>query len=205
MATFNVGGTRIINVGDTGIEDDDVATKKYVDGWHEPVEYRDCYIKYIKSRFFLLVPISGLCKVSTDLIIKGGQIHTVLEGNSASNSFYFENQSVKGKYIQLSYLQDVWVEEWILMTSTKEQIDVKFKWQASSDKGKSWIDISDAKFTSTDVAPIIKDISMNKGQWNFINPDPINEEKRYSYWRLKGVSGAVTSHPYINIMYMTLR
>ena len=202
--SFNLGGARLSKAGKTGDENDDVSTKRYVDLWHFPSLGTDQghYQRYIKSRDFLMVPLTGLCMASTTLQVKG-YIHTILESNSNPNTFSFIEQAVVDKCIQVNYLKSVWVEEWIFITNIKVPLDVAFKWQASND-GKTWIDISEARITSKDIPPETQAISVNKGQWNFVNQNPVNPKVQYSYWRLKGSRGRIPSKCYVNIMLMYL-
>lgn len=92
--TFNVGNARIIDAGNTAGGENDVATKKYVDFWFDPIESREHYIKYIQARFFLMHPISHLCKVSSDINVYGGHIYTILGSNPRAQSFFFKGQGV---------------------------------------------------------------------------------------------------------------
>ena len=203
--SFKLGGASILDAGSTGIEANDVPIKRYVDRWHNPKDSQDNhYQRYIKSRVYTMLPLTGLCKVTTT-IPSSGNIPTLLGTSSRSNSFYFtpNHSPVKDKNIQVTYQQSVWVEEWIFVTLLREPLSVAFKWQASDDE-TTWVDIGTARITSTGVPPSMKAISLNAGQWNFINPESLDTNKRYSYWRLKGVSGGLPSATFVNIMHMYL-
>ena len=202
--TVQLQGTRLIASADTGDYENDIATKRYVDWWHYPFNSYRHYIGFIKSRQYTLVPLTGLMKISTDLTISHGNIVTVLESAVYPGTFYFSNQNVEGKYIQISYMFDVWVEAWNFYTHICTDITVVFKWQASTN-GKSWIDIGNAKFECPPAPtnPTSSSLYINKGQWKFSNPTR-KGNKGYRHWRLKGVSGEIKSACFVNILLMRI-
>lgn len=203
--SLNIGGTTLSSAGRTGEEEYDVPTKRYVDRWHLPDiggDDDDHYQRLIRSREWLTLPLSRLCKVSTTLS-HTGDIYVILGGDNYPAKFYFGNDPVRDAYIQVIYLKEVWVDEWIFETDIKLEIQVVFKWQASNDNGQTWTDINVAKFACTDPTPLEQTISDNRGRWKFRNQDPINTRKqRYSRWRLTGVSGTMKSAHYVNSMLM---
>ena len=209
---LTLAGARITDAGDTGDEVNDVATKEYVDHWFDPIESHRHYVKYIESRFFLMTPLSNLCKVSTNLAYTGGNIHSVLGSEAFSNTFKFKNQIVTDKYIEVTYLEKVKVDEWMFLTDVKISLqNVTFKWQMSNDNGKTWKDGNSAIVSASDISSSIRDISLNRGQWNFINQDPITSNKAapfaeeyYFSWRLLGLTGSIASNAHINVMCMEL-
>ena len=200
--TVQLGGARLITSADTGNEENDIATKRYVDWWNFPSNSYRHYIGLIKARKFTLAPLTGLMKITTDLNVKGGYIITVLESAIYPDTFYLHDQLVKDKHIQISYMFDVWVNTWDFYIQYCTSITVAFKWQASDD-GHSWVDVSDAKFECIS-NPSTDDnncLYVNKAQWKFTNPIR-KTNKGYYHWRLKGVSGSVKSDSYINILLM---
>ena len=205
--SIDLGGATLSSAGHTGEEDYDVSTKRYVDRWHVPDiggDDDDHYQRVIKSREWLMGSLTRLCKISTTLGTYGN-IVTVLEGAIFAKTFYFLKGSVQGKYIEVTYLKQVWVDEWIFETDIKLEIQVVFKWQASNDGGETWTDIGGAEFVCTDPSPLEKDITLNMGRWKFRNPKNPIDKQRYSCWRLMGVSGTMKSAHYVNSMLMYLR
>ena len=108
--SVNLGGARLFNSAGTGIEPSDIATKRYVDRWFHPLEDDRHFAELIKARDFLMNPLTGLCKVTTDMKIDGGNIRTLLESTCYSQTFFFHADPVQDKYIQVNYAIDVWVE-----------------------------------------------------------------------------------------------
>lgn len=209
--SLHLGGTTLTSAGHmTGKEDSDIPTRRYVDRWHEPdigADEDDHYQRMITSRVWLTIPLTRLCKLSTSLQVGGGKIYSIIEGYNYSNSFYFGNGGVQDKEIKVVYLKEVWVDEWIFETHTKVDIQIVFKWQASDsdDEGTAaavWTDIGDATFTCTDPSPMEKTITNNMGRWKFRNQTTPVGKKRYSRWRLMGVSGTMSSTCYVNSMLM---
>ena len=89
--TLRLGGSSILDGGSTGAENIDIPTKRYVDLWHSPVDAQnqdDHYQRYIKSRLYTMVPLTGLCKITTT-ISSTGYISTLLGACSKANTFYF--------------------------------------------------------------------------------------------------------------------
>ena len=143
-----------------------------------------------------MIPLTGVCKISTSLFTGGGYIHTILESTSRANTLFFTEKAVEGRYILVIYALDVWVKRWTFMIHEKYDLTAKFKWQTSMD-GETWMDIGDAIITTRSD---LKAISMNKAMW--IIDNPAAEGSKRKYWRLLGLNGSMTSHPWVNIMLM---
>ena len=203
MNVLKLGGTSLKCAGQTGADDSDIATKIYIDRCFFPIDQPTLhYQRYIKARDYLMHPLTGLCKLTTNLSVSG-KIHTLLESIAYHNSFYFTTQSVKGKFIQVDFLNSVDVTQWILMIDRYNILQASFKWQAKNDDDNEWIDKGNAVITTTRVPPATKSISVNTAQWNF-GREGSSTGVLYDSWRLMGVDGMVSSSAYINIMLMYL-
>ena len=201
--SLDLGGASLKDAGRTGDERNDITTKRYVDRWFFPVDQpSQHYQRYINARDYLMHPLTGLCMTSTNLSVNG-YINTILEAMAYHETFYFHTQSVKDKYIQVNYLNSVKVNSWVLIITAKTPITATFKWQASDDNEKTWVDICNARVRSSGAPPSTKAISINKGQWNFEREDMTNK-KQYSCWRLMGISGQISDPPFVNVMLMYL-
>ena len=162
-----------------------------------PISDHYHYIAFIMSRKYTMVPLSGVCEIETDLNMGAGSksIHTVLDSGCRNDNCYFAGYPVDGRYIQVYYALDVWVKSWAFMINERHELPAKFKWQTSIE-GTTWTDISDAI-----VSPHATPQKANKAMWVIENPALGTKRK---YWRLVGVGGTISSHPWINYMLMDI-
>ena len=198
---FYLDGTKLTNLVEP-VNGEDAATKHYVDKQPLPLNiditrYRDA----INNKLYSMMNINSLCSLSTDFECKGGYkiIFFLLEGASRPNNFNFYTKSVVTKYIQVHYFYfDVWVEEWAFMIDRTAPVSIEFKWQASHD-GKSWVEISTSNFTH-----VATDQPLNPWKWVLTNPAEPKDDQRYKFWRIIGLKGNMTSHPYVNFITMKI-
>ena len=145
---LNISGNKIINV-QWPTENDDVATKRYVDALHlmTPTDNIWEYIRYINWRNNLLYSIAGLVLVKSDMEYhharhyNGKDMHFWVESPTSTLEYWLrKNKQLVGKSIEVVYQFPVHVLSWKLnMCRDKyEDWEITFQWQVSDD-GFVWI------------------------------------------------------------------
>ena len=196
---FYLAGTRITSVGDP-VEDQDAATKLYVDTW-SPLNNIKTYKYVINNKRTTFMNLSGLLGISTSMT-HTGQLSKLLGCQLRDETFYFNKSTlVKDKYLQIEYLHPVWVKEWSFFIDRDNSLNIDFMWQASVD-GTNWVDIVVLKgqpaAEGVQVFPYYK-------TWEVKIPNPTKDTgNRYKFWRMYGLGGILTYGPFYNFLLMKI-
>ena len=167
----------------------------------DPASSCETYVKYINLRRKTLNSILGLVNLQSNLEPHYlTQLQSVLETSTTRNTFYWNNQSFKDKYIALEFQKPVWLKQIQFVVHEHYTWTLHFTWQYSDD-GTSWKQIGneyDEEFSSSIQPPVSSPFEM----FTFTQDAP--ESKGHTHWRMLGLGGNITEGPYINALFIEL-
>ena len=169
----------------------------------DPTQDLETYVKYINLRKKTLNSILGLVNISSNLTpYAGTHIQQLLQSSCTADSFYWDLQAFKDKYIAFEFQKPVWLNQIQFVTHDHNEWTLHFTWQYSDD-GIIWEQIGN-EYNKTFATSVHPPVNLPLEMFTFPQEIPKLNWKGHTHWRMHGLGGNITTGPYLNVVFIDL-